>query len=313
MRAIYVEQFNPSDPVAALVVGERPDPEPPAGWTTITLKAASLNHHDVWSLRGVGLRSESLPMVLGCDAAGLDAEGNEVIVHAVIDDGGGRSSLFSERHQGTFSQRVAVPAGNLLPKPPELGFEEAACLPTAWLTAYTMLFGKAELAPGDTVLIQGAGGGLSNALTLLAHAAGVRAWVTSRDEAKRAFAVQLGADAAFESGARLPERVDAVMDSVGAATWEHSLKSLRFGGAMVVSGGTSGYTAQAEVARIFALQLRILGSSMGSLDGLGKLARLCATTGLRPPIDRVLALDDAREGFAAMAGGDLRGKVVLTA
>lgn len=309
MRAVYVERFDPEDPLAALIVGERPEPEAPEGWTAVRLRAASLNHHDVWSLRGVGLKEDRLPMVLGCDLAGVDDAGRDVVAHAVID---GRS-LFSEQHQGTMSERVIAPRANLIPKPPELSFEEAACLPTAWLTAYTMLFEKAALRPGDTVLVQGAGGGLSTALIALAKAAGARVWVTSRSEEKRALALELGADAAFAAGERLPDRVDAVMDSVGAATWPHSLKSLRPGGALVVSGGTSGYTAEADVARVFALQLRILGSSMGDQAGLARLLGFCVASGVRPLIDRVLPLEDARVGFAAMIAGELRGKVVLTA
>jgi NADPH:quinone reductase-like Zn-dependent oxidoreductase len=311
MQAVFTETSSNDDPLSVLQVGERPEPEPAPGWTVVTLKAATLNHHDVWSLRGVGLRAEYLPMTLGCDLAGVDPDGNEVIVHAVISEGRS-TSLFSERHQGTFSERVAVPKANLMAKPAELTFAEAACLPTAWLTAYQMLFEKAELHPGDTVLIQGAGGGLSTALILLAQAAGIRVWVTSRAERTRAFALGLGADEAYESGARLPDRVDAVMDSVGAATWDHSLKCLRPGGVMVVSGGTSGYDAKVDVARIFALQLRILGSSMGSVDGLRKLTSFCVASGVRPPIDRVVPLGQAREGFTAMVAGELNGKVVLT-
>src|ERR1700741_2570530 len=138
MLAVYASSFNRDDPLAALVVGERPEPEPPPGWATVTVKAASLNHHDLWSLRGVGLKQEQLPMILGCDAAGLDADGNEVIIHAVItaDDWHGddtldpKRSLLSERHQGTFSERVIVPQRTVVPKPAELSFEQAACLPT---------------------------------------------------------------------------------------------------------------------------------------------------------------------------------------
>jgi NADPH:quinone reductase-like Zn-dependent oxidoreductase len=308
MRAVYLEAFDAQDPLAVLKVGERPEPEPRPGWELVRMRAASLNHHDVFSLRGVGLAAESLPMILGCDLAGLDEAGNEVVVHAMVE-----GNLLSGDAQGAMAELVAVPKANLLPKPPGLSFEEAACLPTAWLTAYRMLFDKAGLRPGDTVLVQGAGGGLSTALIMLASAAGVRVWVTGRGEEKRAFALRLGADAAFEPGARLPDRVDAVMDSVGAATWRHSLRCLRREGAMVVSGGTSGYTAEADVALIFSRHLRILGSSMGSLDELRRLLAFCAAEGVCPPIDRVLPLAEAREGFAAMVAGELRGKVVLTA
>jgi NADPH:quinone reductase-like Zn-dependent oxidoreductase len=320
MLAAYAARQDPDDPLAALEVGERPEPEPPDGWTTVDVRAASLNHHDLWSLRGVGLPEDRLPMILGCDAAGVDADGNEVIVHSVIASDGWQGdetldpkrSLLSERHPGTFAERVAVPRGNLVPKPEALSFEEAACLPTAWLTAYRMLFVRAGVSPGDTVLVQGAGGGVASAAIVLARHAGLRVWVTSRHEAKRAKALELGAHEVFESGARLPERVDAVLETVGEATWRHSLRALRQGGTIVVSGATSGADPSADLRRVFFLQLRVVGSTMGTRDELSKLARLCETSGLRPEIDRVLPLSEARDGFAAMAAGDVFGKIVFS-
>jgi len=207
---------------------------------------------------------------------------------------------------------VAVPRGNLVPKPAALSFEEAACLPTAWLTAYRMLFVKAGVQPGDTVLIQGAGGGVASAAIVLARSAGLRVWVTSRDAAKGEKAVELGAHEAFESGAKLPERVDAVLETVGEATWKHSLRALRPGGTLVVSGSTSGGNPPAELQRVFFLQLNVIGSTMGTRDELSQLARLCEASGIRPEIDRVLPLSEAREGFAAMASGDVFGKIVFT-
>src|ERR1700683_4291053 len=141
MLAVYADSINPDDPLARLQVGEGPEPEPPSGWTTVTVKAAALTHHDLWSLRGVGLSADALPMILGCDAAGLDEDGNEVVVHSVISSDSWRGD-----------------------KPPELAFEHAACLPTAWLTAYRMLFTRGEVKPGMTVLVQGAGGGVATAL-----------------------------------------------------------------------------------------------------------------------------------------------------
>jgi NADPH:quinone reductase-like Zn-dependent oxidoreductase len=320
MRAVYAASANADDPLAALEVGERPDPEPPGGWTVVDVRAASLNHHDLWSLRGVGLPEEALPMILGCDAAGVDPDGNEVIVHSVIatDDWRGdetldpRRTLLSEKHQGTLAERVAVPRGNLVPKPAALSFEEASCLPTAWLTAYRMLFVKSGLRPGQTVLIQGAGGGVASAAIVLARNAGLRVWVTSRDAAKGERAVELGAHEAFESGAKLPERVDAVLETVGEATWKHSLRALKPGGTLVVSGSTSGGSPPAELQRVFFLQLNIIGSTMGTRDELSQLAKLCEASGIRPEIDRVLPLAEAREGFAAMASGDVFGKIVFT-
>ena len=321
MFAVYAESFSSDAPLDGLVLGERPDPDVPDGWTTVTVKAASLNHHDLWSLRGVGLKDEALPMILGCDAAGLDEDGNEVVVHAVVSDPSWRGdetfdpkrSLLSERYQGTFADKVAVPKVNVVPKPESLSFEEAACLPTAWLTAYRMLFTQGGLKAGDTVLVQGAGGGVATAVITLGGLAGVRVWATSGDQAKRERALALGADAVFERGARLPERVDAVMEAVGRATWSHSIRALRPGGAIVISGTTSGPKLDdAELTRIFFLQLSVIGSTMGTRDELAGLVSMLDATGARPLVDRTLPMSDAREGFAAMLGGEQFGKIVFT-
>ena len=320
MLAVTAVGVDPANPLSGLRVGDHPDPEPPEGWTTVRLRAASLNHHDIWSLRGVGLTEDKLPMILGCDGAGVDEKGNEVVVHAVIGDPDYRGdetldpkrSLLSEVHDGTLADLVAVPTRNLVPKPEELSFEEAACLPTAWLTAYRMLFTQAGAQPGQTVLVQGAGGGVATALVAIGRAAGLRMWVTSRDDAKRERSLDLGADEAFAPGARLPERVDAVMETVGEPTWEHSLKSLKQGGTLVVSGATGGHRAMTDLRRVFFLQQRILGSTMGTRDELSRLVRLMAGTGLRPVIDTVLPLEEAESAFHLLVAGEVFGKIVLT-
>jgi NADPH:quinone reductase-like Zn-dependent oxidoreductase len=321
MFAVSAARFDADNPIAALELGERAEPVAPDGWTTVRVRAAALNHHDVWTLRGVGLPAERLPMTLGCDAAGVDADGNEVVVHAVIGNpqaGGGDETLdpsrtlLSELHQGTFAELVTVPRRNLVPKPAALSFEEAACLPTAYLTAFRMLFDRAPIGPGATVLVQGAGGGVATALIALGRAAGYRMWATSRSEAKLARAIDLGADQVFETGARLPERVDAVMETVGEATWAHSLRSLKPGGVVVISGATSGSVPSADLSRVFFLQLSVIGSTMGTRDELARLATFCEQTGVRPLIDRAMPLAEARVGFEAMIAGDVFGKVVFT-
>jgi NADPH:quinone reductase-like Zn-dependent oxidoreductase len=321
MFAVTAARFDAENPLAGLELGEQDDPAVPAGWTTVSVKAASLNHHDVWTLRGVGLPAERLPMILGCDAAGVDADGREVVVHAVIGDplaaGGDETldpgrTLLSELHPGTFAEAVAVPRRNLVPKPASLSFEEAACLPTAYLTAFRMLFDRAPIGPGATVLVQGAGGGVATALIKLGRAAGYRMWATSRSDAKRTQALELGADRVFEIGARLPERVDAVMETVGEATWGHSLRSLKPGGAIVTSGATSGPMPPADLSRVFFLQLSVIGSTMGTRDELARLVTFCEQTRVRPLIDRTMPLKQAREGFEAMISGELFGKVVFT-
>jgi NADPH:quinone reductase-like Zn-dependent oxidoreductase len=292
----------------------------PEGWARVHVRAAALNHHDLWSLRGVGLPADRLPMVLGCDAAGVTDDGSEVVVHSVISTPGWsgdetldpRRTLLSELYDGTLAETVVVPARNLLPKPAALSWEEAACLPTAWLTAYRMLFTQSGLRPGDRVLVQGAGGGVATAAIVLARMAGYVVWATSRDEDKRARALDLGAHQVFDSGARLPERVDAVLETVGKATWSHSMKALRPGGTLVVSGATSGADPSADLNRLFFLQLRIVGSTMGTRDELAALLRFCEATGVRPTVDASMPLSDARRGFERLAAGTVFGKIVLT-
>jgi NADPH:quinone reductase-like Zn-dependent oxidoreductase len=320
MLAAFVSTPSPDDPLSVLEVGERPEPEAPEGWTTVTVTAAALNHHDLFSLRGVGLPAERMPMTLGCDAAGTDADGNEVVVHAVISSPGWtgdetldpKRSLLSERYQGTLAERVVVPARNVVPKPAALSFAEAACLPTAWLTAYRMLFVRSGLRPGQTVLVQGASGGVATALVQLGSAAGYRMWVTGRSEEKRAAALALGAEQAFEPGARLPERVDGVMESVGKATWAHSIRSLVPGGVVVTCGATTGFDPSAELNRVFFTQLSVVGSTMGTREELQQLMRMLEVTGVRPQIDVELPLSEAHEGFARMLEGRTAGKVVFS-
>jgi NADPH:quinone reductase-like Zn-dependent oxidoreductase len=318
--AVSAVSQSDTDPLAGLAIGERPAPPPQDGWVRIYVRAAALNHHDIWSLRGVGLPADRLPMTLGTDAAGIDEDGNEVVVHSVIADAetypdetvDPKRTLLSELHQGTLAEQVLVPARNVVPKPAGLTFAEAACLPTAWLTAYRMLFTKGRVTAGQTVLVQGAGGGVSTAAMLLAKAAGATVIVTSRDASKREQALALGIDAAIPTGERLPNRVDVVIETVGAATWPHSMKSLKPGGTLVVSGATSGFNPPAELNRIYFLQLSILGSTMGTRDELGELVAFCARTGTKPLVDSVRPLSEARDAFERLERGDTFGKLILT-
>ena len=321
MLAARAISSSADDPVSALSLMDIATPIPDSGWSRVQVKAAGLNHHDVWTLRGVGISSDRLPITLGCEAAGIDDTGREVIVHGVIADpaaGGGDEtldpgrSLLSEVHNGTFAEFVVVPTRNLINKPSGMSFEEAACLPVAWLTAFRMLTTVGKLAPGETVLVQGAAGGVATAAIALGRAMGLRVWATSRSEEKRAFALSLGAHAVFEPGDRLPHRVDAVIETVGDATWSHSMKSLRPGGRIVISGATSGSMPPADLSRLFFLQLQVLGSTMGTIGELSSLVSFLEGTGIRPTIDRVVGLDQAASAIGAMASGDVMGKIVLT-
>jgi NADPH:quinone reductase-like Zn-dependent oxidoreductase len=319
--AAFAARIDKESPLNGLDVAERPEPEVPEGWARVQVRAAALNHHELWSLRGVGLREDQLPMILGCDAAGVTDDGSEVVVHAVIGDpeaGGGdetldpKRTLLSELHQGTLAEYVAVPERNLIPKPAGLSWEEAACLPTAYLTAYRMLTTRSGLTGPGSVLVQGAGGGVATAALLLGKALGHTVFVTSRDEAKRKRALELGADEAVEPGARLPARVDAVIETVGEATWDHSLKSLRPGGTLVVSGATSGRKPPTDLNRVFFLQLSVVGSTMGTRDELDALVQLVGDKGVHPLISDVRPLAQAKESVALLDSGDVFGKLVLT-
>lgn len=318
MLAVTAAATDPVDPLACLRVGEHPTPVPPPGWTLVAVRAAALNHHDLWTLRGVGVDPARLPIVLGCDAAGLAPDGTPVIVHAVVatEPFGDETlapdrSLLSEVHDGTMAQWVAVPTRNLVPKPPSLPFVEASCLPTAWLTAYRMLFVQARLRPGQRVLVQGAGGGVATAAVLLARAAGAHVTVAGRDPERLARVEGLGAHDTVEVGGRLATRVHAVIDTVGAATLDHSLRVLEPGGVVVVSGATSGADAPVDLRRLFFRQLRVVGSTMGTRDELVDLLRFVVDARLVPPVDTVLPIGRAPEAFARLASGEAFGKVVL--
>jgi len=313
MRAVFASTFDDDNPLAALTVGERPEPVPPErDWVTVEIRASALNHHDLWSLRGVGLTARQLPMILGSDAAGVDPAGNEVVVYPVVADPTDPRgmSILSERYPGTLAERVAVPRANLVPKPAGISFAEAACLPTAWLTAYRMLITKGRVEDGESVLVQGAGGGVSTAAVVLAVALGKRVYATSRDAGKREQVAVLGATA-LETGARLPERVDVVIETVGAATFDHSLTSAAPGGRIVVSGATSGHEPTVNLRRLFAMQLEILGSSMGTPAELVGLLDLCVQRTVRPVIDREYGFSEVAEAFARLHAGATFGKIVL--
>ncbi|MFI7706811.1 zinc-binding dehydrogenase [Nonomuraea sp. NPDC049480] len=320
MLAATAVSQSMTDPLAGLVLGDVPEPGRRPGWSIVRVVSSSLNMHDLWTLRGVGHPPDRLPIILGCDAAGYDEDGNEVIVHPVIGDpDAGRGdetldpdrALLSERHNGAFAEYVTVPSRNLIPKPSWLSFDEAACLPVAWTTAYRMLFTQARITAGDRVLVQGAGGGVASAAIKLAVAAGAVVYATSRGDDKRAQALAWGARAAVPTGERLPERVDVVIETVGEATWSHSMRSLRPGGTIVIAGATSGMNPPADLGRIFYLQQRILGSTGCTRGELVALLKLMDATGLRPVIDRTLPLDEIHKGFQLMIDGRVTGKLVI--
>lgn len=323
MRAIYATAPHPDDPLAAIEVGDRPEPDVPEGWLRVAVAAASINRHDLWTARGVGIRPEEFPMILGCDGAGTTDDGREVVIYPVIGDpsapgsGGdetldpGRRLLTEGGHQGTMTRYVVVPERNVLPKPSSMSFPQAATLGTTYLTAYRMIFTRARLAPGATMLVQGATGGVATALIQLGAVAGMRVWATARTDAGRERARRLGAETAVETGARLPDRVDAVFDTVGEATWPHSLRAVRPGGTVVCSGATTGAAPSAELQRLFFLQISVIGSTMGTLDEMRALLSFCAAADIEPVVDATYPLADGLAALAAVEAGGA-GKVVIT-
>lgn len=346
MRAVYAARVGGDDPLANLAVGDVDEAMIRPGWALVRFVAGSLNHHDLWTLRGVSATPVVPPHVLGCDLAGTlfgyaehePPEGappiaSRVLAHGVVrcgrclacvgEEGAPCRSarLFSETPvAGTFSDQVLVPTQNLIALPDSVSFDAAACLPTAYLTAYHMLFTRAALRPGMNVLVHGVSGGVASAAILLARMAGITVYATSRDEVKRQLALDLGATECFpparETARALIERtgglgVDAVVETVGEPTWELSLRAVRPGGTVVVAGATGGMNPPAQLNRIYYRNVTVAGSTMGTLAELRRLVQLCAEGRLQPLIGSRFPMEHAHEAFRAMAHGDLRGKVLL--
>ena len=322
MFAIYATHAAPDDPLAALRIGDLPEPEVPDGWVRVKITHASLNRHDLFTLRGISGHPEGItyPIILGNDGAGVLDDGRPVVIYPMIgsDDWRGDETLDPRWHipsefiHGTFADYAVVPGRNAIPLPESLSPLQASVLGTAWLTAYRALFTKSGLRAGDTVLIQGATGGMATALIQLGRAAGFEVWVTSRSEEGRTLARSLGAHQAFASNSPLPRKVPAVIDSIGAGSWAHSMSSLARGGTLVIVGGTAGLEVPLNLLPTITDQLTITGSVMGTLQDMENMIRLIANAGIQPEIGAVLPMDRAEEGFRAMWGGRTRGKTVFT-
>jgi NADPH:quinone reductase-like Zn-dependent oxidoreductase len=321
VRAAVATGINETDPLSMLELRDDwPHPIAPEGHAVVRVAASSINMHDLWSMRGVGVRADQFPMVLGCDIAGWDERGNEVIVSGSFgnpDAGHGDESfdpgraLVSERFPGSFAEYTIVPKRNLVPKPAFLTMVEAGCITVAWTAAYRMLFTRGHAEPGETVLIQGAGGGVATAAAALARAAGLRVVVTSRSAAKRERALQLGAHEAIETGTRLSAPVDIVIETVGEATWKHSMRNVRPGGRIVVSGATTGTDPGADLARLFYRQISIIGVSGASRVETEQLLRFMEAAELHPVVDSVYPFDQIHAAFDRAQQPDLYGKVLV--
>jgi len=322
MFAIYATHAAPDDPLSALKIGERPEPEVPAGWVRVKVSHASLNRHDLFTLRGISGHPEGIkyPIILGNDAAGTLDDGNSVVIYPMMgsDDWRGDETLDpgwhipSEFIHGTFADYTVVPRRNAISLPENLSPLYASVLGTAWLTAYRALFTKSGLRAGDTVLIQGATGGMATALIQLGRAAGFEVWATSRTEEGQAQARALGAHRSFPSHEPLPRKVGAVIDNIGPASWAHSTSSLARGGTLVTTGGTTGFEVPLNLLPMIADQLTVTGSIMGTLDDMKNMMNLIAQTRIKPEIGAVLPMERAEEAFRAMWDGKTHGKTVFT-
>jgi NADPH:quinone reductase-like Zn-dependent oxidoreductase len=321
MFAVYVKEANFHDPLASVVVGERPEPVVPEGWVRVRVTHASLNRHDIFTLCGITAQEQPIPfpMILGNDGAGLLDDGTPVVIYPLIGSDSWRGDetldpawhVFSELVPGTMADYVAVPRRNAIPLPEGLSPLNAALLGTAWLTAYRTLFTKSGLKPGETLLVQGASGGMATALIQMGRAAGFRVWATTRGEEGRKIASRLGADAVFSIKEELPRRVDAVVDNVGAVTWAHSLRSLKRGGTLVVNGATTGGIAETDLLRIFVEQIDIRGAIMGTLEEMKAMMSFIVTTGIHPEVGAAIQMTEAREAIGLMIAGHTRGKTVF--
>jgi NADPH:quinone reductase-like Zn-dependent oxidoreductase len=299
---------------------DAPEPEPKPGDVVVSLRAASLNHLDIWIRRG--LPSVPKPRILGADGAGVREDtGERVVINPGLEHGD-RILVIGEHMDGTHCELVAVPESNVYPLPEGLSFEEAAAFPLVFETAYRMLVTKAGLQEGEWVLLWGIGSGVATAGLAIAKALGARAFVTSSNEEKLERARELGADAAVNhSDGAVVEAVkevtggagvDVVLEHVGEATWQRSLQAVRAGGRIAVCGATTGPNPPAALHRIWWKQLTIYGSTMGTKEDFEGAYELVAAGRARPVVDTVLPLAEARAAHERLEAGEQFGKIVLS-
>jgi zinc-binding alcohol dehydrogenase/oxidoreductase len=296
-----------------------PDPEPRDDEVLIELRAASLNHLDVWIRKG--LPSVPKPRILGADGAGVIAGTDErVVINPGILDAAGRTHIVGETMDGTHAELIAIPRDYVHPIPEGLSFEEAAAFPLVFVTAYRMLVTRARVQPGEWVLVWGIGGGVATAALAIAKALGARAIVTSSSDAKLARAQELGADAVanHETGdvvATVKEvtggGAHVVVDDVGEATWRRTLDAARPDGRIVVCGATTGPNPPAALHRVWWKQLTILGSTMGTPDDFRGVYDLVGSGRARPVVDEVFPLAEAAAAHERLEAGEQLGKIVL--
>ncbi len=316
MKAIRIHEDGGPD---VLRYEDVPDPVPRDGEVLIELRAASLNHLDVWIRKG--LPSVPKPRILGADGAGVIAgtETRVVINPGIVSDG--RMHIVGETMDGTHAELIAVPRDYVHPIPASLSFEEAAAFPLVFVTAYRMLVTRAHLQKGEWVLIWGIGGGVATAALTIAKSLGAQVAVTSSSDEKLARARELGADlgvnhATGDVVAAVKEAsgggAHVIVDDVGEATWKRTLESARAEARIVVCGATTGPNPPAALHRLWWKQLSILGSSMGTPEDFQGVYDLVAAGRARPVVDRVFPLAEARAAHERLEAGDQFGKIVLS-
>ncbi len=296
-----------------------PDPEPGPGEVLVCLRAASLNHLDLWVRKG--LPSVPKPRILGADGAGIREDtGERVVINPGIEHGD-KITVIGEHMDGTHAELVAVPEGNVYPLPDDISFEEAAAFPLVFETAYRLLVTKAHLREGEWVLLWGIGSGVASAGLVIAKAFGARALVTSSSDEKLDRARELGADATVNHAtgdvreavaSATGQGVDVVLEHVGEATWQSSLQAARTGGRIVVCGATSGPNPPAALHRIWWKQLTIHGSTMGTREDFEGAYELVKSGRAKPVVDSVFPLEQARAAHERLEAGEQFGKIVLT-
>ena len=326
MKAIRIHEDGGPE---VLRYEDAPEPEAGPGEVLVRVRAASLNHLDVWVRKG--LPSVPKPRILGADASGVVAglgdgvagfeEGEAVVVNPGLEHGDA-IHVVGEHTQGTHAELVAVPAGNVYALREGVSFEEAAAFPLVFETAYRMLVTKARLAEGEWVLVWGIGGGVATAAFQIARALGARTVVTSSSDEKLARARALGADAVVNhvtgdvagavKEATAGKGADVVVEHVGEATWKTSLGCARAGGRVVVCGATSGPNPPAQLHRVWWKQLTIFGSTMGTKADFEGAYDLVASGRAKPIVDRVYPLAEARAAHERLEAGEQFGKIVLT-
>jgi NADPH:quinone reductase-like Zn-dependent oxidoreductase len=298
---------------------DAPDPSPGPGEVLVHLRAASLNHLDLWVRKG--LPSVPKPRILGADGAGVLDNGERVVINPGLDHGDGRITVVGEHMDGTHAELVAIQEENVYPIPDGLSFHEAAAFPLVFETAYRMLVTKADIQPDEWILLWGIGSGVATAGLQIAKALGANAIVTSSSDAKLARARELGADevvnhATADVVAAVKEATsgrgaDIVLEHVGEATWERTLQAARPGGRITVCGATSGPNPPAALHRLWWKQLTVYGSTMGTKEDFEGAYELIASGRATPVVDRVFPLSEARAAHEYLEAGEQLGKVVF--